>query len=101
MIKSNQNDVVHTTGTDKGRDVHITCARRTTDKFPVSKLYPYKIGNWDYSRESRDSAVGNPHVDTRGGTSFGGSEKIIHWEDSNRTPPIFKTKVNRVRQDIR
>jgi hypothetical protein len=67
VIKSNQNDVVHTTGTDKGRDVHITCAMRTTDKFPVSKLHPCKIGNWAFLK--------NPHVDVRLRTSFGASER--------------------------
>ena len=57
---SRHNEVIETTGTllgrtdrknetVRGKDVHITYARRTTDKFPVSKLHPCKIGNWDYS----------------------------------------------------
>ena len=50
-----KNNVTHTTGLDRGRDVHITHARRTIDKLPVSKLHPFKIGNWDYSRDLRAS----------------------------------------------
>ena len=41
--------VTRTTGTERGRDVHITLTQRTTNKFPVSKLQSCKIGNWNYS----------------------------------------------------
>ena len=95
-----KNEVVHTTGLDRGRNVYIIHTRTTIDKLPVSKLHYCNIGNWDCSKESRNSAVGKPHVDTRRETSFGGSEKITHWEDRNRTPPNFKPAVNGVRQDI-
>ena len=66
----------------------------------MSKLLYCKLGNWDDSKESRNSVVGNPHMDTRQGTSFGGSGKITHWEDSNPTPTNFKTAVNGVGLDI-
>ena len=80
-----KNDVAHTTGSDRGRDVHITYAGRTIDKLAVSKLHLCKIGNWVYSRESMNSAVVDLRrrkylVDTRLGTSFGVSERSFMGE---------------------